>query len=204
LKGRNATSFAKRTSQGRFREMDEQGRLLAADRRRKARRTNAGYGDKEDRAAQPSRSLATAHVISCQRDGAGGPATFHRSPGRNLYRLPGGRCYAVASRRPHRMRGELRAPLALGDAAERKQVAEALDPDGGSGRRQPSCRATGGAGAGSSGARGDSSRKPKAARSVARRRSVIGSTTRRAGMATARQQQRAGPQSCEAVHGASR
>jgi hypothetical protein len=52
LKGRSATFYAKRTSRGRFKEMDERGRALAADRRRKAKsRTKAGYGDRGDRAA---------------------------------------------------------------------------------------------------------------------------------------------------------
>jgi hypothetical protein len=52
LKGRSATFYAKRTARGRFKEMDERGRSLAADRRRKAkRRTKAGYGDRGDRAA---------------------------------------------------------------------------------------------------------------------------------------------------------
>jgi hypothetical protein len=36
LKLRNATFFARRTSEGGFKEMDERGRSLAADRRRKA------------------------------------------------------------------------------------------------------------------------------------------------------------------------
>jgi len=52
LKSRNATFFARRTSRGRFKEMDERGRSLKSDRRRKARmRTKAGYGDKGDRRA---------------------------------------------------------------------------------------------------------------------------------------------------------
>jgi hypothetical protein len=50
LKSRNATHFAKRTSKGRFKEMDERGRSLAADRRQKAKRTvKSGHGDKGDR-----------------------------------------------------------------------------------------------------------------------------------------------------------
>jgi hypothetical protein len=52
LKARNATFFGKRTSSGRFKEMDEQGRSLSADRRRKAKtRAKRGYGDRGDRAA---------------------------------------------------------------------------------------------------------------------------------------------------------
>ena len=52
VKGRNATFFGKRTSKGRFKEMDERGRSLAADRRRKAMRmAKSGYGDRGDRAA---------------------------------------------------------------------------------------------------------------------------------------------------------
>jgi hypothetical protein len=52
LKSRNATFFARRTPRGRFKEMDERGRSLKSDRRRKARmRTKAGYGDKGDRRA---------------------------------------------------------------------------------------------------------------------------------------------------------
>ena len=50
LKSRNATFFAKRTSTGRFKEMDEVGRSLKADRRTKAKRTvKPGHGDKGDR-----------------------------------------------------------------------------------------------------------------------------------------------------------
>ena len=50
LKSRTATFFARRTSRGRFKEMDERGRSLTADRRRKAKtRTKSGYGDKGDR-----------------------------------------------------------------------------------------------------------------------------------------------------------
>jgi hypothetical protein len=50
LKSRNATFFARRTGSGRFKDMDERGRSLTADRRRKAKtRTKSGYGDKGDR-----------------------------------------------------------------------------------------------------------------------------------------------------------
>jgi hypothetical protein len=52
LKRRNTSFFAKRTSKGRFKEMDERSRSLASDRRRKAkRRVKSGYGDKGDRRA---------------------------------------------------------------------------------------------------------------------------------------------------------
>lgn len=52
VKGRNATFYAKRTSKGRFKEMDERGRSQAADRRRKAKtKAKSGYGDRGDRAA---------------------------------------------------------------------------------------------------------------------------------------------------------
>jgi hypothetical protein len=52
LKSRTATFFARRTSKGRFKEMDERGRSLAADRRRKAKgRSKSGYGDRGDRRA---------------------------------------------------------------------------------------------------------------------------------------------------------
>ena len=45
-----ATFFAKRTAQGRFKEMDEQGRSLKADRRTKAKRSvKSGHGDQGDR-----------------------------------------------------------------------------------------------------------------------------------------------------------
>jgi hypothetical protein len=50
LKGPNATSFAKRTASGRFKEIDEPGRSLAGDRRRKATtKAKSGYGDRGDR-----------------------------------------------------------------------------------------------------------------------------------------------------------
>ena len=50
VKGRSATMFAKRTTKGRFKEMDELGRSQQTDRKRKAKRkTKSGYGDKGDR-----------------------------------------------------------------------------------------------------------------------------------------------------------
>ena len=52
LKTRTATHFARRTAQGRFKEMDERGRSLTADRRRKAKtKAKRGQGDRGDRAA---------------------------------------------------------------------------------------------------------------------------------------------------------
>jgi hypothetical protein len=52
VKGRNAKFYAKRTARGRFKDMDEQGRSLATDRRRRAKkRTKSGYGDRGDRRA---------------------------------------------------------------------------------------------------------------------------------------------------------
>lgn len=51
VKTPRATLFAKRTSKGRFKEMDERGRSLAADRRRKAtKKVRSGYGDRGERA----------------------------------------------------------------------------------------------------------------------------------------------------------
>jgi hypothetical protein len=50
LKTPTGTYFAKRTATGRFKELDEVGRSLAADRRRTAKKaTKAGYGDQGDR-----------------------------------------------------------------------------------------------------------------------------------------------------------
>jgi hypothetical protein len=50
VKSRSGTFFAKRTGAGRFREMDEKGRSLRTDRRRKAKKKVAsGYGDRGDR-----------------------------------------------------------------------------------------------------------------------------------------------------------
>jgi hypothetical protein len=52
VKGSNATFYAKRSSKGRFKEMDERGRSQAADRRREAKtKAKSGYGDRGDRAA---------------------------------------------------------------------------------------------------------------------------------------------------------
>jgi hypothetical protein len=47
---KRTTMYAKRTARGRFKEMDEKGRSLAADRRKKAKTaTKSGYGDRGDR-----------------------------------------------------------------------------------------------------------------------------------------------------------
>jgi hypothetical protein len=52
LKSRDATFFVRRTAAGRFKEMDERGRSLAGDRRRKATtKAKSGQGDRGDRAA---------------------------------------------------------------------------------------------------------------------------------------------------------
>ena len=52
VNAKNATFYAKRTAKGRFRELDEKGRSLKADRRTKAKtKTKSGYGDRGDRAA---------------------------------------------------------------------------------------------------------------------------------------------------------
>ncbi len=50
VKTPTATLFARRDPGGKFREMDEVGRSLAADRRQKAKtKVKAGYGDRGDR-----------------------------------------------------------------------------------------------------------------------------------------------------------
>ena len=50
VKNRAGSFYAKRKSTGRFKEMDEKGRSLKTDRRKKAKRsTKAGYGDQGDR-----------------------------------------------------------------------------------------------------------------------------------------------------------
>ena len=50
VKGKNATMFAKRTTKGRFKEMDEAGRSLKTDRKKKAKKkAKSGYGDRGDR-----------------------------------------------------------------------------------------------------------------------------------------------------------
>ena len=52
VRTKSATFYAKRTARGRFKEMDEKGRSLKADRRRKAKtKVKSGYGDRGDRAA---------------------------------------------------------------------------------------------------------------------------------------------------------
>jgi hypothetical protein len=50
VRTKHATLYAKRTARGRFKEMDEKGRSLSSDRRRRAKRTvRSGYGDQGDR-----------------------------------------------------------------------------------------------------------------------------------------------------------
>jgi hypothetical protein len=50
VRRKGAVMYAKRTTRGRFKEMDEKGRSLAADRRRRAKkRVRSGYGDQGDR-----------------------------------------------------------------------------------------------------------------------------------------------------------
>ena len=50
VKGKNATMFAKRSTKGRFKEIDESGKSLKADRRSKAKKkTKSGFGDRGDR-----------------------------------------------------------------------------------------------------------------------------------------------------------
>jgi hypothetical protein len=50
VKAKRATFFAKRTSRGRFKEMDEAGRSQRSDRKRKAKKkVRSGYGDRGDR-----------------------------------------------------------------------------------------------------------------------------------------------------------
>ena len=50
VKSRAGKFYAKRTAKGRFKEMDQVGRSLAADRRKKAKRkAKSGHGDTGDR-----------------------------------------------------------------------------------------------------------------------------------------------------------
>jgi hypothetical protein len=50
LSSKNASFYAKRSSGGRFKEMDEVGRSTRSDRPRKAKtKTKSGYGDQGDR-----------------------------------------------------------------------------------------------------------------------------------------------------------
>jgi hypothetical protein len=51
LKNRAGTFYATRKKSGQFAELDERGRALSADRRRRAKKTTtSGYGDQGDRA----------------------------------------------------------------------------------------------------------------------------------------------------------
>lgn len=50
VKTKRSTRYAKRTSRGRFKEMDESGRAQKSDRKRKAKRkVRSGFGDRGDR-----------------------------------------------------------------------------------------------------------------------------------------------------------
>lgn len=50
VKAKNATFYARRSAGGEFREMDEKGRSLSADRRQRAKSiTVSGMGDRGDR-----------------------------------------------------------------------------------------------------------------------------------------------------------
>ena len=50
VKAKNATMFAKRSTKGRFKEIDEAGTSLKADRRTKAKaKAKSGFGDRGDR-----------------------------------------------------------------------------------------------------------------------------------------------------------
>lgn len=52
-----ASAYAKRSSSGRFREMDDVGRSQQSDRRTKARRkVRSGYGDQGDQRTRSPRS----------------------------------------------------------------------------------------------------------------------------------------------------
>jgi len=52
IRTKTATLYARRNPRGRFKEIDEKGRSLKTDRRRKAnRKVKSGYGDRGDRAA---------------------------------------------------------------------------------------------------------------------------------------------------------
>jgi hypothetical protein len=51
-----ASSYAKRTPRGRFKEMDDVGRSQKADKPRKAKKTvRSGYGDQGDERPRPTR-----------------------------------------------------------------------------------------------------------------------------------------------------
>jgi hypothetical protein len=53
VRRRKASSYSKRTSRGRFKEMDDVGRSQKADKPKKARkRVRSGYGDQGDRRAR--------------------------------------------------------------------------------------------------------------------------------------------------------
>ena len=53
---RKASSYAKRSTRGRFKEMDDVGRSQKSDKRRKAtKKVRSGYGDQGDRGRSKSR-----------------------------------------------------------------------------------------------------------------------------------------------------
>ena len=55
-----AKAFAKRAARGRFKEMDDVGRSLSADRRRTAKKkVKSGHGDQGDRAKTRARKTAS-------------------------------------------------------------------------------------------------------------------------------------------------
>lgn len=59
VKSPTATMYAKRTSKGRFKEIDNVGPSQSADRRTKAKKkTKSGYGDQGDQKKSSSRSSA--------------------------------------------------------------------------------------------------------------------------------------------------
>jgi hypothetical protein len=67
-KAHNATLYAKRTFKGRFREMDEKGRALSSDRRRRAKtKTRSGYGDRGSGGVVQAGLPTPAHGMECRR-----------------------------------------------------------------------------------------------------------------------------------------
>lgn len=70
---RNAagTMYAKRDRKGQFREMDEKGRSLAADRRTKAKTTvRKGYGDQGDQKTSGSKATSRARAAGAKKRAA--------------------------------------------------------------------------------------------------------------------------------------
>jgi hypothetical protein len=110
-----------------------------------------------------------SRVTRDQRDARLRPGD--RRPPRPLHRLPRRRRHAVPGRRPHRMRRELSPPVALGDVAQREPEPLALDAP--TTRPRPAQVSSQRWSSRSSGARGASWRKPRAARRSASRRLVM-------------------------------